>query len=149
MNKKKPQQRTALVKESPLEKEPSYMVQIPDPKMLRKDILESLREIILFMQGYEKFKKIQEEKVATFTALKNDVKELNTIINTKLRTLLPKGKLKPMKGQYEQLDQDLPQEPKVSYSPRSTAPTPQAEHDELDELEGQLKDIEGQLRSVR
>ena len=36
-----------------LEKEPEYMIQISDPKMLRKDLLESLREVIIFMQGYE------------------------------------------------------------------------------------------------
>ena len=62
------------------EKEPSYVVQVNDPKMLRRDILESLREIIIFMQGYERFRKIQEEKVALFSALKKDVRELNGFI---------------------------------------------------------------------
>src|SRR3989338_4955922 len=76
-----------------LEKEPDYMVQIAEPKMVRKDLLESLREVIIFMQGYEKFKKVQEDKVALFTALKSDVRELNLLIEGQLKKYLPKGKL--------------------------------------------------------
>src|SRR3989344_6625615 len=74
--------------------EPEYMVQVSDPKMLRKDLLESLREVIIFMQGYEKFRRIQEEKVALFAALKADVHDLNSLIENKLRKYLPQGKLR-------------------------------------------------------
>ena len=63
---------------------------------MRRDILESLREVILFMQGYEKFRKLQEEKIAIFNQLKNDVKELNQMIDSRLRKYFPKGKLKPL-----------------------------------------------------
>ena len=67
------------------EREPEYMVQLGDPKMVRKDLLESLREIIIFMQGYEKFRKIQEEKKKVFSALNDDLKELNTLLDLKLK----------------------------------------------------------------
>ncbi|MBI2151384.1 hypothetical protein HYU21_01510, partial [Candidatus Woesearchaeota archaeon] len=58
------------------QKEPEYMVQLSDPKSLRKELLECLREVIIFMQGYEKFRKIQEEKVSTFHTLRQEVKNL-------------------------------------------------------------------------
>src|SRR3989338_9644690 len=71
----------------------NLMVQVSDPKNVRKDLLEALREIIIFMQGYEAFRKIQEEKIAVFSQLKDDVKSLNNLVDSKLRRVLPKGKL--------------------------------------------------------
>ena len=59
------------------EKEPGFMVRVNEPKLVRKDILESLREVILFMQSYEQFKQVQAEKVATIASLRASVKELN------------------------------------------------------------------------
>src|SRR3989344_2405653 len=103
----------------PAKKESSInlMVQIHEPKNLRKDILEWLREIIIFMQGYETFRKIQEEKVKTFAQLRDDVKVLNNLIDTKLRRYLPKGKLagiikKPMPKREipEKQEREMPKE---------------------------------------
>ena len=71
----------------------NLMIQLNEPKNIRKDILEALREIIIFMQGYEAFRKIQEEKITTFSQLKEDVRSLNSLIDAKLRRYLPKGKL--------------------------------------------------------
>ncbi len=139
------------VKAHATEKEPEYMVQVSDPKVLRKDLLETLREIIIFMQGYEKFRKLQEEKVATFTALKSDVKELNVLINHRLRKYLPKGKLKAVKEGTPEL---LPEEQEEEEQPRVRATAGREGREapkktELDELEVQLRDIENQLRRVQ
>ncbi|MEK6901619.1 MAG: hypothetical protein AABX37_04705 [Nanoarchaeota archaeon] len=140
------------------EKEPDYMVQIRDPKMLRKDLLESLREIIMFMQGYEKFRKIQEEKIAQFTLLRKKVKELNTLLDVRLRGHFPKGKLAATKEKHkdvkEQKPQAAPEQPMEVFAPVTPlqAPTPREvapPRDELDELEAQLKEIENQLRNIK
>ncbi len=61
--------------------EPNFMIQVSEPKILRKDVLEALRDVIIFMQGYEKFRKIQEEKIATFAQLRDDVKELTSLMD--------------------------------------------------------------------
>lgn len=122
------------------------MVQLSDPKMLRKDILEALREVIIFMQGYEKFRKIQEEKVATFTALRADVKELQGLIEGKLRKYLPKGKLRPLKpGKVHEEQPEEPEQREEKAEPEESLPEP---HHELDRLESQLRDIEGQLKGM-
>ena len=83
------------------ELEPSYMVRVPDPTTVRRDILESLREIILFMQAYEHFSSIQEEKKAIMNEVKGQVKEISRIINTDLKTKLPRGKLKALHDKYK------------------------------------------------
>lgn len=145
----------------PKPKEPEYMVQVNDTNMLRKDILESLREVIIFMQGYEKFRKVQEDKVNAITLLKSDVKEITNLIDNKLRKLLPKGKLAALEPEKKPAEQrssrTVSEEHEESYEPSITpvvqprpqlAPKPSPAASELDALEAQLKDIENQLRSM-
>ncbi len=145
-----------VVAEAPSrEKEPDYMVQVRDPKMLRKDLLEGLREIILFMQGYEKFRKIQEEKVALFVQLRKKVKELNTLLNVRLQGHFPPGKLAAVKEKYTKPIEQQPaaqEQPIVAAAPALPVQAPPQEappaKDDLDELEAQLKEIENQLRNI-
>ncbi|MBI2146748.1 hypothetical protein HYU22_05410 [Candidatus Woesearchaeota archaeon] len=133
------------------EREPEYMVQLGDPKMVRKDLLESLREIIIFMQGYEQFRKIQHEKIAVFNALKEDLKELRILLDLKLKRRLPKGKMRPALGNVplpaavaEEEKMEMPVEQKPAPPKPKAAPS----RNDLDELEAQLRDIEGELRRV-
>ncbi len=147
-----------------LEKEPEYMIQVGDPKMLRKDLLESLREVIIFMQGYETFRRIQEEKVALFTMLKSQVKEINSMVDNKLKKYLPKGKLRGISEKQmhpeEEQEETLPGEPRIEVVPIERVqrkvvervaeqPVQKAPANELDELEKQLKDIENQLQNIQ
>ena len=129
----------------------NLMVQINDPKNVRKDLLEALREIIIFMQGYEAFLKIQEEKIAVFGELRDDVKSLNSLVDSKLRRMLPKGKLAGIKKmpkvetpkeEQEEMPAPRPQPKVVSKS------APQQEDGDLDELESQLREIESRLKNM-
>ncbi len=151
-----------VAKENKLVREPEFMVNINDPKAIRKDILESLREVIIFMQGYEKFRAVQDEKTALFTQLKNDVKEINTLIDRKLRHFLPKGKLQAAKKiekmreakkkQQEVVQEDIEIEEMPRAPPRNTKPRvvqSKSLPSELDELESKLKEIEGQLEDIQ
>ncbi len=131
------------------EEGPEFMVRIADPKMVRKDLLETLREIIIFMQGYEKFRQIQEEKVATFNNLKKDVKELSFLIDYKLKRLLPKGKLKGLAERHREIKEELEEEEKEFWKEEKPEKAPPKEaKSQLDALESQLREIEGQLRKV-
>jgi len=144
------------------EKEPDYVIQISDPKVLRKDILESLREVIIFMQGYEKFRRIQEEKVATISILKEQIKDTESMINRHLRKYLPAGKLKPTfnVGQRhletaivsaQPVDEEAPAPVLVpTYQQKKPAvAVTQKSKGELEELESQLQDIEQQLQNIQ
>ncbi len=133
------------------------MIQINDPKMLRKDILESLREVIIFMQSYEKFRKIQEEKISLFSSLKTSVKELNSLIDNKLRSYLPKGKLRPVMDNRPEAESstEIAKEQEIPPAKKVIKPEPKKEPEEeykprdtLEELETQLSDIEAQLKRM-
>lgn len=139
------------------EKNPEYMIQVSDPKMLRKDILESLREVIIFMQGYEKFRKIQEEKVSMFSGLKVSVRELNSLIDHKLRSYLPKGKLKPVTEDRKPEGLEDEEKAEVVPAPKKMAKaaleeaaeeTEPRSRNDLTELESQLNDIERELKKI-
>jgi hypothetical protein len=144
--------RTKIIKQ---DKEPEYMVQVHEPTNLRKNVLESLREIIIFMQSYEKFRQIQEEKVNIFNELKENIKQLTTLLDRKLKRHFPKGKLSistvrrdipkmaiPSNVEDEQEESETAPARKKAYVPEPHPIT------ELDELESQLRDIEGQLRKI-
>ena len=145
--------RSVAVKGEHVEKQPDYMVQVSEPKMLRKDLLESIREIIIFMQGYETFRHVQDEKVMLFSRLKSQVKELNSLVDGKLRMYFPKGKLKGISVSAPlEMVEEKPARVVASTHAMSTpmvvpAPEQQAAS-ELDELETQLQDIERQLQNL-
>lgn len=132
------------------DKDPNFMVQLNEPRMLRKDLLESIREIIIFMQGYEKFRKIQEDKVTLFTQLKTDIRVLGSLVDDKLHKYLPKGKLKAVQAdKIQSRPFERNEEPLTVSKTNIVASTPSSSpHSELEELENQLKGIEGQLRNM-
>lgn len=138
-----------------VQSEPSYMVQVPEPKSIRKDVLETLRESIIFMQGYENFRAIQDEKVQLFTALKIQIKDLENAVS-EVKKYFPQGKLRAVSREQQHKDnlaeerEDVEVVP-IKPTPRvSVAPMPPPEpRNELAELEAQLKDIESQLQGIR
>ena len=139
----------------PKDKSLNLMVQVSDPKNVRKDLLEALREIIIFMQGYEAFRKIQEEKIAVFAQLKEDIKVLNNLVDTKLRRLLPKGKLVGMINKPTMRMEEVEKEemspmavPKVQPKIMPKPEPQQEDNKDLDELESQLREIESRLKHM-
>ncbi|MBT4539698.1 hypothetical protein HOI26_05125 [Candidatus Woesearchaeota archaeon] len=155
--RKRAQPKRSPAKKVPVKaKEPGYMVQLSEPKALRKDVLETLRESIIFMQGYENFRKIQEEKVLLFATLKTQVKELDLLITRQLKKYFPQGKLRAVTRSEQFKQEKQQQEEHVEIAPPTRVPVtpimPVVEPEpvnELNELESQLQDIESQLQNIR
>ncbi|MBU0457678.1 MAG: hypothetical protein ABH824_02475 [Nanoarchaeota archaeon] len=145
---KKEVKRVSAPKMPVREKGLNFMVQINDPKALRKDLLEALREVIIFMQGYETFRKVQEEKVVTFSKLRDNIKELNNLIDNKLRKFLPKGKLKSI-GEEMKVQEEVEEQEELPRQVSILRTEPKRENNELDDLEYQLKDIENRLKKIQ
>jgi len=152
--------KTASKKDSTIKKDvsPDYMIHLGDPKMVRKDLLECLREVILHIQGYERYAQLQEEKAVMMMKLKEDVKELKSLIDAHLHKLLPKGKLKAMSLEKKKElvkpaetgmpMMEAPSMPEHLMTMRPAEKQPESSQ-ELRELEKQLNDIENQLRMIR
>ncbi len=137
-------------------REPEFTVQIGDSQAVRKDLLESIRELILFMQGFDRFKKLQQEKTAEFFKLKTDARALTALVDTKIRRCLPKGTLKSKaikeeknkKGKNPEEIAAMPESVTIASDLLPTADIPKPKLSELEELEAQLQDIENQLKRV-
>ena len=138
--------------------EPEFMVQVSEPKMVRKDVLEALRESIIFMQGYETVQKLQQEKEALLSRLETDINELGVLINHDLKAFLPQGKLVAHLHKKSvavvKRPQPVTRAPKRVVEHRPVPPTTQAPpqptivQSGLDDLERQLEEIESKLRQV-
>ncbi len=162
--KKRTTKRKTSKKKVANNKQPQFMVQLNDPVAIRRDVLESLRDVIVFMQGHEKFLRVQEEKMAMIAKLKSDVKSINNLIEGKLRKFLPQGKLqvfmKPVEDEDETDEKEIKKESRrvAIQSPSTSSPEPVGVENteptrrmptEIEEMEQQLRDIENQLKGIQ
>ena len=154
MAAKKSKKRTSNTKKKEVVKklpqQPSFNVMIESPHLLRKDLLESLKEVILFMKGYEKFDEIQEEKIRAMEELRDEIQKINYLVNNKLKKYFPKGKLREITspGEYEKIREGIDDEeedyPEVKIEKRAvTKGNPEKD---LNDLENELQEIEDELR---
>lgn len=85
-----------MAKKKTLEKpeaEDVFYVGVRDPIEIRRNLLESSREAVQFLQRYEKLRSIRQEKLQAMQQLRIDVRELRALVNN-LRKALPKTKLR-------------------------------------------------------
>ncbi|MBN1503154.1 hypothetical protein JW930_06415 [Candidatus Woesearchaeota archaeon] len=107
-----------------------HFVGIDNPMDVRRNILESSREIIQTLQKFDKLKEIREEKLKTLHQLRTVIRELNLLFS-KLKAELPSTHLRAL----------APEEVSLP----SLKDAPKIEKSELEELESQLMDIEREL----
>lgn len=74
-------------------KENIFHVGIKDPIELRKNLLESSRDIIKSLQKHERFKAIRERKIEQIIKLKNVMSDIEKL-NKRLKAELPKIELR-------------------------------------------------------
>jgi len=117
--------------------ETPYFIGLNDPIEIRKNLLEPTREVIQFLQSYEQFKKIKEEKTQTILQLKEDFRLIKASINA-LRRQLPRGKIKLEKPS-ENIKEEVQKERKKPVKKTLT---------ELDALDQELGNIEQTLGNL-
>ena len=77
------------------EKEVFY-VEVREPNEVRRNILESLKDIVESLKRFEKFKEVGKEKIQNVNKLRGDIKELNKLVGN-LKNALPESKLREIK----------------------------------------------------
>lgn len=126
--------------------EPVY-IGLSDPVELRKHILEPTREVIQFLQSYEQFKKMKEEKTQAILQLKEDLRGIRASFN-QLRRLLPRNKVKAEKT-YRKIKKEIKKEQKIPERAISRAkPATVRPPTELEALEKELGEIEKKLGTI-
>jgi len=149
--KKKATKKKRSVRKTPEQIEEPLFIGIGEPVELRKHILEPTREVIQFLQSYEEFIKIKEEKTDTVLQLKEDLKNIKSSIN-KLKRLLPRNKIKGEKTHEEikkerryirKTEEIQPPAPEIS---ETLPPAPKPA--EVEDLEKELSEIEKKLGTL-
>jgi len=125
-----------------------FFVGIRDPVEVRKTLLENTRDVVQILQRFERFKQVREEKAQEVLILKNDIKELNRLVN-KLKSSLPKTKIR-IKLQQEEAaaKKQKPVEEKKKVEKKQEVPVKKKELSDLEKLERELGDIEGRLSKL-
>lgn len=135
-----------------------YYVGMRDPVELRRQILESSKEMIQYIQRAEKFKEIRKEKSEEIIKLKNLVSEIIRLVNkakaelpkTNIRARLhkheekEKAKDKMLKREREKLEKA---EMKKAKKIKEIEKKPK-EMTELAKLEAELGEIESKLNRI-
>lgn len=119
------------------EKKKYFYVEVREPVSLRRKLLESSKEIIQGLKGYEELRLIREERHKKILEFKEKIDEVLSLVSW-LKEQLPEQELKEqisMKGRKGKTQKEM-----IKGSEIKT--------DELLKLENELSDIESRLRNM-
>jgi len=113
--------------------EEDYYVNIREPADMRRNILETSRQVVLALQKYESFRIKKSRKKDELESLKRTLREINDLI-ARMKKELPARKIKS-------LPKPIPERKVVSVQ--------KAKKPEIASLEKDLADIERKLSGIR
>ncbi|MBS3112651.1 hypothetical protein J4418_01025 [Candidatus Woesearchaeota archaeon] len=127
-------------------KEEIFYMGISNPIEIRRNILESARDMVQFLQMFEKFRIIREEKKQATLILKKQIKDLNIITN-KLKARLPKASMRYKTEKEKTPEPAIIENKKVEITKETPirSEMPDIDINDIEALETELKDIEDKL----
>ena len=126
----------------------AFFVEIREPNEIKRNILESMKDIVEGLQRFEKFKDIRKDKIHNIDRLRKTVKEINKLV-ADLKSALPESKLrainlKPVLKEGQKSKSGKKKKHKKSKEPEEKKPVT-----EIEKLESELGAIEEKLGSLR
>ncbi|MBI2575741.1 hypothetical protein HYV84_00880 [Candidatus Woesearchaeota archaeon] len=125
------------------EKEDGIFVGVKDPLRVRKDILESSRDVLEGLKSYESFKQVREEKRMLFEQLRSDARSISLLIG-RLRGELPQLKVPAAKVEKAK-EQPQPKQGKMVPAVEKAKPATEVQRleEELAQLEEAVQKMGG------
>ena len=131
------------------ESEDILFVEIRGPSEVRRNILESLKNIVETLQRFEKFKHLRKEKIHSINKLSNDLKRMNKMLSD-LKNAVPETKLREIKIKSILKEEEKEKPKKKKHGKRhKEAEERQKPLTEVDRLESELGAIEEKLRGLQ
>ncbi len=136
------------------EAEEVFYVGVQDPTEVRRNVLESYRDAVHFLQQHGKLKALRAQKAQALEELRADVRELKKLV-LKMKRVMPKTKLR-VKLNEEHQEAKAPAEKKAEEKPKKKEkkkrhekqPRPAKDGSELEQLESELSEIEHKLEKI-
>ena len=124
-----------------------FFAQVKEPVEIRRNILETLKEILEVLQRFEKFKHIRQEKLESINKLRNLLKDANKMLgNLKLR--LPQTNLRVTVVKETSNKKINKKNKKVKADEEKPDKPQKKEATEIERLEAELSAIEDKLTSL-
>ena len=127
-----------------------YFVHIKEPNEIRRNILETLKDIVEVLQRFEKFKHTRHEKLEKIQKLRGLLKDANKMLGN-LKLKLPQTNLRATvikEAPIHSKEAHHKKKKKVKSSEEKSEKAPKKEMTELEKLESELNAIEGKLKSL-
>ena len=125
-----------------MENKDIFFVEVDNPGDVKRNILESLKEIVENLQRFEKFKETRKDKVDNVNKLRNIIKEINKLV-PRLKQSFPEAKIRAIKTVSRQPKMKVVKGKNISVEKIKKPPT------ELQKLEDELGQIESKLQGLR
>jgi hypothetical protein len=120
-----------------------FFVGIYDPLDIRRNILESSKELIKSLEAYERLEKIRESKLRHFAQMRKTMKELE-LLSSKLKERMPKSNVRKTIGPVSPISS-----PQYSQSIKKQMPIGAGSFSsELSNLEQELRNVEKELSKI-
>jgi DNA mismatch repair ATPase MutS len=123
-------------------------VKVNDSSDVRRDILESIREILGILQRFEKFKESRKEKIHYMSKLGKIVRDINRAISN-LKKSLPEPKIAAVKVSKSSTTKIRTAKRETPVVRKKDVEVMERGHtSELKRLEAELSDIEGKIADL-
>ena len=119
-----------------------FFAEVKEPEEVRRNILESLKEIVESLQRFEKFKETRKDKLHNINKLGKIVKNTNKLV-LDLKKSFPETKIRTMKAISKTAEKK-----KIGIRKKKEV-AERKPLTELQKLESELSEIEGNLESLR
>ena len=121
-----------------------FFVEVKEPDEVRRNVLESLKEVVESLQRFEKFKEMRADKITNINKLGNIVRDINRMVSN-LKNSLPQAKIRAMKISKRR----IPSKKKiVRVKKKDVVGETKKPVSELEKLEAELSSIENKLQSL-
>ena len=132
-----------------------FFVRVKEPNEVRRNILETLKEIVETLQRFEKFKGIRQEKLGKINKLRGLLKDANKMFGN-LKAKMPQTNLravvvKETSRRFEKSSAKTSRKKRKNAKQAGEKPeakAPKKEMTEMEKLESELSAIEGKLKSL-
>jgi polyhydroxyalkanoate synthesis regulator protein len=125
-----------------------YFIQIPNPDLTRKALLESSKNIIITLKQYHLLMSVRKSKLDTLAQLKDQLKELTFLLD-KLNKAVPDRQIEYEKEIFQQAIQEPKTVPKATVPVAAPTPPSASPPDDMAKLERVLASIEQKLSNMK
>ena len=123
-----------------------FFVQVKEPNEIRRNILETLKDIVEVLKSFEKFKRMRHEKLERINHLRVLIRQANKMLGD-LRIKLPQTNLRAASVK-DAAKQDKKVHHRKKKGKSAEEKIPKKEMTEVDKLEAELNAIETKLKSL-